>query len=190
VTRNSLNVLLPLAAVLALAACSSNLPEGSSPRATAAVVTPPQQQPIVIAGSPFAPAPVYVVPSTGQQYVTVVPQGSGTSTFVAVPTRLSANEALAVLSDNTATGTTTNGQVYYAYFKRDGELQFAQPSYRDRGAWRVSADGSLCSRLSRTNSGVEQCYVLYRDGNNIRFDRPDGARVGTFTVEPGNVRSL
>jgi hypothetical protein len=188
VTRKSVNVLLPLAAVLALAACSGPLPEGSTPRVTSAVVTP--QQPVVIAGSPFAPSPVYVVPSTGQQYVTVTPPSSGSSTFLAAPARLSAGETLAVLSDNTATGVTTNGQVYYAYFKRDGQLQFAEPNYRDSGAWRVLPDGSLCSQLNKANSGVEQCYVLYREGNNIRFDRPDGGKVGAFTVEPGNVRTL
>jgi hypothetical protein len=113
-----------------------------------------------------------------------------TTTVVTARARLTANEILALLADNTAAGVATQGQPYFAWFVHDGRLKYRQGEYRDGGSWRVVSDGQLCSTLTRINVGIEQCYALYREGTNIRFDRPDGNKIGTFTVEPGNPQNL
>jgi hypothetical protein len=106
------------------------------------------------------------------------------------PPRLNSQETLALLSGNTVAGVAGNGQPYHAFYRRDGVLVFREGDYRDRGGWHVAADGSVCSSLTKINVGVEQCYALYRNGTNVDFNRPDGTRVGTFTVEAGNPQNL
>ena len=64
-----------------------------------------------------------------------------------------------------------------------------QADFSDSGSWRVTTDNRLCSAMSKTNVGVEQCYSLYRDGTNVSFER-DGTRIGTFTVLSGNPMNL
>ncbi len=43
--------------------------------------------------------------------------------------------------------------------------------------------------MTRINTGIEQCYALYRDGTNIAFER-DGTRIGSFTVLSGDPMNL
>ncbi len=102
------------------------------------------------------------------------------------PTRLSAGDIAALISGNTAAGTADDGQAYYAYFANDGAVEFREGAVVDTGRWRVLGDGRLCSRMASIGAGTEECYFLYRDGTTIDFDRPDGNRIGTFTVEAGN----
>src|SRR6185437_14264479 len=107
----------------------------------------------------------------------------------ALPARLGSNEIIALMVGNTATGVASNGQPYYMHFQRDGRVRFREGDFNDSGSWRVTSDNRLCTSMTKTNVGVEQCYGLYREGNNVAFER-DGARVGSFTVLSGNPQNL
>jgi hypothetical protein len=104
--------------------------------------------------------------------------------------RLTAAEVRVLIAGNTAAGIAANGQPYYAYFRPDGAVEFRQADLSDSGSWRVMPDGRICSTLTRINAGAEQCYSLYRNGTNVDYHRPDGNRVGTFTVEAGDPQNL
>jgi hypothetical protein len=108
----------------------------------------------------------------------------------ALPPRLGNGEIATLLAGNTATGVASNGQPYYLYFMQDGRVRFREGDFSDSGSWRVTGDGMLCTSMTKTNVGVEQCYTLYRDGTNVAFTRPDGAKVGSFTVLAGDPRNL
>ena len=58
---------------------------------------------------------------------------------------------------------------------------------RARGA--SPATTSYARTLTKINVGVEECYTLYPEGNNVAFER-NGTRVGTFTVLSGNPQNL
>jgi hypothetical protein len=107
-----------------------------------------------------------------------------------LPARLSNNEIATLVAGNTATGIASSGQPYYLYFARDGRVRFRQGDFSDSGSWRVTNDGMLCTSMTKTNVGVEQCYALYREGTNVSFTRPDGAKVGSFTVLAGDPQNL
>jgi hypothetical protein len=107
-----------------------------------------------------------------------------------LPARLTNNEIATLIAGNTATGVASNGQPYYLYFSRDGRVRFREGDFSDSGSWRVTNDGMLCTSMAKTNVGVEQCYALYREGNNVSFTRPDGAKVGTFSVLAGDPQNL
>lgn len=191
--------LLQAAALLALGGCASNLPE----RSTAVV---PSNKPVaegtVISPTPapVATVPGAVVPPGSSVVTTTTTAGApGTVTYAptqtagivpgALPARLSSSEILPLIDGNTATGVASNGQTYYVHFLRDGRLRFRENDYVDSGSWRVTNDNRLCSTLTKINAGVEECYSLYREGNNVAFEH-NGTRAGTFTVLSGNPRNL
>jgi hypothetical protein len=123
--------------------------------------------------------------------VTYVPtQTASMMPVTALPARLSNAEVSMLLAGNTANGIASNGQPYYLYFMQDGRVRFREGDFNDSGSWRVSPDGMLCTSMTKTNVGVQQCYQLYRDGTNVSFTRPDGARVGGFTVLAGDPQNL
>jgi hypothetical protein len=181
-TRASRLVLM-IAAMGALGACGSNdtlPPAVAAPGA--ATVTPPPAVAVapgvttgpLIAGSLVGPPGTYVV----------VPSSDGSTAVV--PSRLSSTDIAAVVSGNTASGMTADGQPYYTKFRRDGSLTFREGSnYVANGNWRVTTDGELCSRLANVNFGTEQCYTLYRSGSGYVYERPDGHPVGNFVISPG-----
>jgi hypothetical protein len=179
---------LAIAALLALGACASNesLPQGSQPAVPTAVLTPQPQVVVpqyVTAGgvvtAPVASSPPPVVVANGLSGSSVGPTG-----------RLTAAEVRTLIAGNTAAGVATNGQPYFAFFRRSGGVEFRQANLVDSGSWRVLPDGRICSTLTRINSGTEECYSLYRNGTNVDFHRPDGNRIGTFTVEAGDPQNL
>jgi len=203
---------LPAAALLALAGCANTLPE----RSTAAVPSG-TAAPTGTVVSPTPPAPItttQVVTTTGATVPVVtssgivnVPVGTSLMTVpgtviytptqtasvapgAALPARLSNGEIASLLAGNTASGVAGNGQPYYLYFMRDGRVRFREVDFNDSGSWRVTPDGLLCTSMTKTNVGVEQCYSLYRDGTNVSFARPDGAKVGSFTVLAGDPQNL
>jgi hypothetical protein len=156
---------------------------------------------------PATPGQVATVPVMTSSGIVNVPVGTslvtvpGTVAYVptqtasmmpvtALPPRLSNGEVSMLLAGNTASGIASNGQPYYLYFLQDGRVRFREGNFSDSGTWRVSADGMLCTSMTKTNVGVEQCYALYRDGTNVSFSRPDGAKVGSFTVLAGDPRNL
>ena len=214
--------LLPAAALLALAGCASNLPDGSraavppgtiAPTGTVVSASPVvTTAPVVTTTTPYvATTPVVTsngtvvnVPATGTTSVvttttapgtvpgtvTYVPTQSASVAAVAtLPPRLSSGEILTLLAGNTASGIAGNGQPYYVRFMRDGRIRFREGDFSDSGSWRVTTDSRLCSAMTRTNVGVEQCYSLYRDGTNIDFER-GGTRIGSFTVLSGDPMNL
>jgi hypothetical protein len=206
--------LLPAAALLALAGCSSNLPEGSRAAVPSASVAPTgtvvSASPVTPPPAPYATTPVVTsngtvvnVPANSTvttttttpgpapgTVTTYVPQQSASATSVAtLPPRLSSGEIASLLAGNTANGVASNGQPYYVHFTRDGRLRFREGDFNDSGSWRVTSDNRLCSTMARTNVGVEQCYSLYREGTNVSFER-DGRRVGSFTVLSGDPMNL
>lgn len=186
-SRLTLSLLaLPLAA---LAGCvNDTLPRtNTAGPAPAAVVT---TQPVVTTTQPVVTTTTVPVVTTGTLVttpgtttITTVPTAA---TVAVVPARLSSSDIVATMAGNTASGTTADGQPYYAKFLRSGQLIYRQGSnYQDSGSWRVTTDGQLCSRLAATNSGIEQCYTLYRTSDGYVYERPDGYPVGRFVVTPG-----
>jgi len=171
-------ILLP---ALALAAACASSQTHVAPAATS---SPP---PLTGAlGAPIAPAPL---PTDATRAPLPLSGGSTAPAPVAMPgapTRMSAAEIAAALSNNTAQGITTEGASYALYFVGDGQERFRQGGFSDVGTWRVLPDGRFCSTLVRVSSDNQQCYIMYRSGQNITFQRPDGVTVGSVTVVPGN----
>jgi hypothetical protein len=170
---------LGAAALLALlAGCTGAASRTDTiPPSTAPAVAPPSTAPI--ATPPVAANPV-------------VP-GSGTTVTPGVPgTRIDQNETASLIAGNTTTGIAADGQPYYAWFGPGGQVRFRQGSFVDTGSWRVGPDGRFCTTMTKTNGGAEECYYLYRTNSAaaIRFDRLDGATLGTFSVLPGNPQAL
>ncbi len=181
--------LLPIMTLAALAACTGTVPSGSTaltssqpvvtsvPAATTTttvVTSGPAASPFI---SPFA-QPVSQTSSTT------------TTTVVSAPAQLNALEVFALLSDNTASGTASNGQLYAMLFRRDGQLKFREGTFSDRGGWRVSTDGRLCATLKVIDVGTENCYALSRNGTNFDLSGRDGNKVGSLTVLPGDPQNL
>lgn len=208
--------LLPAAALLAFAGCANTLPEHS--RAAVSSGTVAQTGTVISPGPAYAApgtttqvvtttGPVATVPVMTQSGIVNVPVGTslvtvpGTVVYAPIqtasmrpvaglPARLSNGEVATLLAGNTASGIASNGQTYYLYFMQDGRVRFREGDFNDAGSWRVSADGLLCTSMTKTNVGVQQCYSLYRDGTNVAFTRPDGAKVGSFTVLAGDSQNL
>lgn len=178
----SSRLLLLLPALALLAACADHDRRVATPAASS---VPPSPPPLTGAlGAPIAPPPDDVAGFAG---------GTSAPAPIAMPgapMRMSASEIQAALANNSAQGVTTEGQPYALYFTGDGQERFRQGDYRDTGTWRVLPDGRFCSTLSRVSNNNQQCYVMYRNGQNITFERPDGVTVGSVTVTPGNPQSL
>ena len=156
-------VLAALPVVLMLAACSSD--NASS------TMTP--SGPTTATTAPMAP-----------------PAASGSTMAEPSPTHLSSADVRSLLVNNTATGVARDGQTYYAWFSPSGQIRYEQGASRDTGTWRTLSNGSLCSLMARRKDKGEQCYSLYRSGNVLTFDQPDGTTVGSFSVLPGNPQAL
>ena len=107
-----------------------------------------------------------------------------------MPMRMSANEILSSLPNNTASGYAANGTAYYAYFQPNGQERFREGEFYANGGWRVLADGRFCTQLARINGDIEQCYVLSHSGNLVTFQYPDGTQAGSFTLVAGNPQGL
>jgi hypothetical protein len=195
-----LRALCGASTLLALAACAGPI-DGAAPVNTTntPVVT---TAPVVAAPAVAAPGTVYVIPPpavatppvAAAPVVPVAPApvvGSGTTLApVVVPARLSGPELSALVANNTIESVGSNGRPRFSYLVRDGRLKFRQDDFVDGGTWRVTSDGRLCTSLSRINVGVEDCYTVYRNGANFRYDRPDGTPIGSFAVLPGNPQNL
>lgn len=169
---------LMLASVLALVAACNPHPYSHDTVATTAPPPPPALPGAL--GVPVAPG--YVAPLSGS----TVPPGVAPTT----PIRMSATEVASTLANNTAEGVTTNGLPYAAYFTADGHERFREGTFTDIGTWRVLPDGRFCSAMVQLSANTEECYVMYRTGNNVAFQRPDGATAGNVTVIPGNPQGL
>jgi hypothetical protein len=166
--------LLPLLPALALlAACE---PAPYHPGHAVSAAPPPNLTGAL--GTPLAPAAT--MPLAGSS-VPVVP---------GAPLRLSAPEIAAAFTNNTAQGVSTNGSPYAAYFAADGQERFRSGDFSDVGTWRVLPDGRFCSTLTNLGSGAEQCYIMYRSGDTITFQRPDGITVGSVNIVAGDPLSL
>jgi hypothetical protein len=175
--------LLLLPALVLLAACASRETRIATPAASSVPSSPP---PLTGAlGAPIAPVPQS---ADGSQF-----SGSTAPAPVAMPgapTRMSANEITAALSNNTAEGVTTEGLPYTIYFSGDGHERFRQAGFGDNGTWRVMPDGRLCSSLARVSDGTQQCYIMYKSGETLTFQSPEGVTVGNVTMVPGNPKRL
>jgi hypothetical protein len=180
--------LLLLPALALLAACAS--PDRPPPPAATSV--PPAPPPLIGAlGAPIAAPARLPTDATGNP----LPLSGGTTAPAPIampgaPTRLSSGEIASTLSNNTAEGLTTDGARYALYFSGDGQERFRQGAFTDVGTWRVLPDGRFCSSLVRVSNNDQQCYIMYRSGQNITFERPDGVTVGNVTVVPGNPEHL
>jgi hypothetical protein len=172
----SLMLLLPALALLA--ACE---PAPYHPAQAVSVSPAPPALPGAL-GAPIAPAAT--APLSGG---TVAPPPAVAPN---VPVRMSANDIVAILANNTAEGVTANGLPYAVYFAANGQQRFRAGDFADAGTWHVLPDGRFCSALVRTGGNVEQCYVMYRTGNAITFQRPDGVTIGNVTVVGGNPQGL
>ncbi|HZT52464.1 MAG TPA: hypothetical protein VFA22_11045 [Stellaceae bacterium] len=174
-TLRNLALLLPAAALLA--ACGSSQPEP----AVATAPPPPPPPPAPVTGALVAP----VLPAA--------PAYSGSSTApVMVPgaMRLSASDALGLLSNNTAIGLTDAGMPYQVYFGNNGVARFHDRSMTDGGTWRVLPNGQVCSSMPHIAGGTENCYVLSRYGDVILYGPPNGPARGSIRVVAGNPQAL
>jgi hypothetical protein len=169
---------LPLLSALVLLAACEAAPYHPGHAVSAAPPPPPPPNLTGAIGAPLAPAAT--MPLAGSS-VPVVP---------GAPMRLSATEIADAFTNNTAQGVTANGLPYAAYFAADGQERFRAGSYNDVGTWRVLPDGRLCTELSQVGQGAEQCYIMYRSGNTISFQRPDGITVGSVNIVDGDPLSL
>jgi hypothetical protein len=177
--------LMLIPALALVAACASPERRAETPAATSA--PPPLTGAL---GAPFAPAPL---PTNATSMPLPLSGGSTAPAPVAMPgapTRMSAAEIAAALSNNTAQGMTTEGASYALFFVGDGQERFRQGGFSDVGTWRVLPDGRFCSSLVRVSGDNQQCYIMYRNGQTITFQRPDGVTVGNVTVVPGNPERL
>ena len=169
-----LRILTALAVLSTLAGCAEKeaartaAPQGANAAAPLVLVVPG------VATPPVAAQPVFAAPG-GK---------------AARPGRLTAGEVSTLVSDNTISGTSPTGQVYYSYFERNGVLRFRQGSLSDKGVWRVTSDGALCATVTAINNGAEECFTLYRESNTVRFEKPDGNPAGNFSVLLGNPQSI
>jgi len=184
--------ILVLAAMGTLGACSNEtLPPTNTPGPVATYAQPapayaPQPtttQQVVTTTTTTSPA--FEGTLVGPPATYTVVSNSGPSTFVVAPARMNANDIFAVISGNTASGTTSDGKPYYTKFQQGGGMTLHEGNYVAAGSWRVANDGQLCSRLVNVNSGIENCYTLYRSGNGYVYERPDGHPIGNFVVSPG-----
>ena len=144
---------------------------------------------------PQATEPPVATGALGAPYASgtaVASSGSTTAPIAnpSAPMRMSASDIAATLSNNTASGMTTNGQPYAIYFAGNGQERFREGAFNDAGTWRVLPDGRLCSALVRLSANNEQCYIMYRTGNTLSFQAPDGVGVGSVAVTPGNPQNL
>src|SRR5262249_34850996 len=156
-----------VATVAALGGCaSSNLPESSVPpvQTGASVVTVPSGTTIV------TPVPEQV--GTLQPGTVVVVPGSGTSV---APARLTAIELDTLIAGHAASGVTTSGAPYVMDFTRGGTVKYREgANFESVGTWRITPAGEMCTRFNNINSGIENCYTVYRNGNNTyTYERPD-----------------
>ena len=175
---NSVIMLLPVLALLA--ACE---PAPYHPADTVAAVPPTTAVQLAPAltgalGAPLSPGAT--VPLAGSS-VPVVP---GT------PLRMTASEVAATFTNNTAQGVTADGLSYAAYFAPTGQERFRQGAFADIGTWRVLPDGRFCTALVQLSGNIEQCYIMYRNGNNVTFQRADGVTVGSVSVVAGDPLNL
>jgi hypothetical protein len=180
-------LLLPVATLAALVACTGTVPSGSTALATS--------QPVVTSPPATTTTTVVTTGPTGS-YVSPFPGSASqsstttTTTIVSHPARLTANEVFVLLTDNTASGIATNGQANAMLFRHDGQLRFREGLFKDRGAWRVSTDGQLCATLKEVDVGMENCYTLSRNGTNVDLGDRNGSKVGSLTVLPGDPQNL
>src|SRR6185437_864472 len=175
----AISKLLPvLPALVLLAACEA---APYHPGHAVSAAPPPPPPPPNMTGALGVPlAPAATMPMSGGS-VPVVP---------GAPMRLSAADVSAAFANNTAQGYTTQGLPYAAYFAADGQERFREGGYSDTGTWRVLPDGRFCSSLSRFGGGGEECYIMYRSGNAISFQRADGVTVGSVRMLAGDPLNL
>lgn len=177
--------LVLLAALAALAACQSRETSVATPAASSVPPSAPRTPLTGALGAPIAPVPPMPQAADGTPL-------SGDSTAPApvampgMPTRMSASEITAALTDNTVRGVTTEGSPYTMYFAGDGREHFRHADMSDTGTWRVLPDGRFCSSLNHLSADTQQCYIMYRNGQSITFQTPEGVTVGDVTVVPGN----
>lgn len=184
----SAKLLLPIATLAALASCTGTVPSGSTALTTSQpVVTsvPATTTTTVVTSGPTTTS--YSSPFPGSVSQT---SSTTTTTYVSSPALLNAAEVSALLTGNTASGTASNGETYAMLFRNDSQLRFREGGFRDRGGWRVSSDGRLCASLKVVDVGMENCYTLSRNGSNVDLGGRDGAKVGSFTVLPGDPQHL
>ena len=173
------SILMPLPMLALLAACDP------SPYHPGHAVTSAHEAPPALPGA--LGVPVVVAPTSAPLLSgSTVPPAA----YPAVPVRMSANEIAATFANNTATGVTTNGLPYAAYFVADGTERFREGTFVDYGSWRVLPDGRLCTALTQLNGNVEECYIMNRAGNTIIFQRSDGVTVGNVTIVLGNPQGI
>ena len=184
----SSKLLLPIATLAALAACSDTMPSGSTALTTSQPVgtsVPASTTTTVVTTGPTASSFPSPFAGSGSQM-----SSTTTTTYVTAPARLNSSEVRALLADNTASGVASNGQNYAMLFRQDCQLRFREGEFRDRGGWRVSTDGQLCATLKMIDVGAENCYTLSRNGANFDLSGRDGTTVGTLTVLPGDPQNL
>jgi len=181
-----------LAALVSIAACSDNIPTAATPPSARAVVT---SQLVVTPAAPepqvATTVPAVVPPNSTAPVVAAIPGPAiAMTTAAVVPARLTAGELRDVITGNTMSGVARNGRQFYSWFNPDGRLSFRQDEFRDKGEWSISSDGQLCSRLTKTNAGVADCYAFYRNGTYFNVARPDGTTISTIAILPGDPRNL
>lgn len=98
----------------------------------------------------------------------------------------------ASLVNHTHVGALKDGREWAAYYLPDGTMRGLVGDRADSGTYTIAEDGTYCRRWNTFVNGAEGCARYYQRGTEMSGVRVSGEfNVDTtWTVEPGNTRSL
>ena len=105
------------------------------------------------------------------------------------PQILTAADIKAAFVGNTQHGESING-VFLIYMAPDGNVHGKFDLGQDRGKWRITDDGKLCSKWRGLFRSVESCRTVQKKGAVYLMIEPEGEVAATVTVTPGNTYHL
>jgi len=98
---------------------------------------------------------------------------------------LDATKAKALLSGNTAAGTTASGSGFMIYNAPDGTMRGKSGASSDAGKWEVTTDGQHCNQWTTWRGGERRCARLYEVDGEVRYFE-GGSYGGRYRIEQGN----
>ena len=110
---------------------------------------------------------------------------------------LTADELKAAFSGNTLSGTLDMGMMtvkFDSFHAADGSASgVARTSMgddKDKGTWRIEADGKLCTKWGKWNDAQERCVVYFKQGNEYKSFNDEGNLLVKASIAAGNAKNL